>query len=530
MFGGRVKTYLKIYARYRLIASVLLCLSVQALPAMYLFSSPAAGTEKANPEELYNRAYQLLLTTRIEEDTLNADTPPRCESINFNTYLYPKYERALEEFLQFQRQHPTHQSADDALYYAYLILKKMPQEVLQDKSWSSKYPDNPSFLLVKLEKSYPASPLMEEVYYERGTGSFDQGKYDEAVKDFQRLVKNYPASCYLPEIKYCIAMIYKDKKDYAKALPAFKKLKVEYPQHKRLGDIEYAIGECLYYTAKARNYQPEPLQDWKEITSHFKTVVRRYPEYANQAREINTQASKDIVGLLIKGDTLDNLMEARKLIIALLKDNKKDDEASKLLLSLLITTVNKINKLNIEQADRLYNYPNHSYAIAQNLYEQVTKQGEEAGTYEKSIGKVDEAIEYQDYARIRIAQCLKFLGKESQAAQMLAELEKQFPASPLLAEACYEKGLTVMWNAHDPKRYKETIEQFRQMVENYPSSDRADDALFYIGYMYLWLRDMPKAKEAFSQVATKYPGSPRVKFAEIYIKQIDEGKVWRDDE
>ncbi|MDD3927948.1 MAG: tetratricopeptide repeat protein, partial [bacterium] len=350
-----MKTHRKIYTRCRRIAGILLCLSAQTLLAISLFSSPAVGAEKTTPEEQYNRAFQLLLATRVEEDTLNADTPPRCESIDFNTYLYPKYERALGEFLQFQQQHPNHASADDALYYAYLILKKMPPEVLHDKGWLAKYPDNPSFLLVKLEKSYPTSPLMEEVYYERGKANFDQGKYDEAIKDLQRLVKSYPTSRYLPVIKYCIAVIYKEKKDYAKVLPAFKKLKVESRQHKRLGDIEYAIGECLYYIAKARNYQPEPLNDLKEIVTQMRGVIARHSDNSIKAKEIIWQAFQDVADLLLKNKKLEEYAKAKKSLKELLISADDDKGMQEIAKELLAQVAERVGRAYKDLGDKAFN-------------------------------------------------------------------------------------------------------------------------------------------------------------------------------
>ena len=88
------------------------------------------------------------------------------------------------------------------------------------------------------------------------------------------------------------------------------------------------------------------------------------------------------------------------------------------------------------------------------------------------------------------------------------------PAPPLVTEktsqapgsALYEKTLA---SYHDGK-YKEAIAGFEAFLEQYPSSELADNAQFWIGESYMSQKDYDKAIVAFQDVIEKYPDGNKV--------------------
>lgn len=53
--------------------------------------------------------------------------------------------------------------------------------------------------------------------------------------------------------------------------------------------------------------------------------------------------------------------------------------------------------------------------------------------------------------------------------------------------------------------YMDAIGKFQVLVNEYPNSDLADDALFNIGLCYLKMKQLEQAIEAFNQVIINYP-------------------------
>ena len=67
------------------------------------------------------------------------------------------------------------------------------------------------------------------------------------------------------------------------------------------------------------------------------------------------------------------------------------------------------------------------------------------------------------------------------------------------------------------KKYREKIDIMQKLVDKYPDSEYADDALFEEGKTYFQIEDKTNAKRAFRQVTTKYPNSPLARQAGLRL-------------
>ena len=81
----------------------------------------------------------------------------------------------------------------------------------------------------------------------------------------------------------------------------------------------------------------------------------------------------------------------------------------------------------------------------------------------------------------------------------LAEEEKETPASG--AEDLYNDGQDFFLTG----RYDDAREAFARLVENYPSHDLADNALYWIGESFYVEQDYKGALSKFSEAAERYP-------------------------
>ncbi|MDO8461800.1 MAG: tol-pal system protein YbgF [Deltaproteobacteria bacterium] len=105
------------------------------------------------------------------------------------------------------------------------------------------------------------------------------------------------------------------------------------------------------------------------------------------------------------------------------------------------------------------------------------------------------------------------------ASQMNELLEKGPPTTKAAvkneegASTLYNKGLTFVNN----RSYKEAINTFGQFIQQYPKSDLANNAQYWIGESYFAMRDFKTAIAEFQKVVEKYPNS--LKVASAILKQ-----------
>lgn len=65
----------------------------------------------------------------------------------------------------------------------------------------------------------------------------------------------------------------------------------------------------------------------------------------------------------------------------------------------------------------------------------------------------------------------------------------------------FSEGLNLAKNEF----YLDSINKFKMLIDEYPKSDLADDALYNIGLCYFKMKQFEQAIEAFRQVITNYP-------------------------
>ena len=77
-------------------------------------------------------------------------------------------------------------------------------------------------------------------------------------------------------------------------------------------------------------------------------------------------------------------------------------------------------------------------------------------------------------------------------------------------------------------QYPAAITGFQQVVQNFPTAERADDAQFFIGESLVNLKRLPEAIDAYNQVIQKYPTGDQVDMA-YYRRGFVESAMGRND-
>ena len=90
---------------------------------------------------------------------------------------------------------------------------------------------------------------------------------------------------------------------------------------------------------------------------------------------------------------------------------------------------------------------------------------------------------------------------------------REFAASPEAEKAAYDQGFLSLKNL----KYADAAEQFTAFVNQYPNSEYADNAQYWLGESYYVTRNYDIALEAFQKLLSNYPDSPKIPDALLKI-------------
>ncbi len=85
----------------------------------------------------------------------------------------------------------------------------------------------------------------------------------------------------------------------------------------------------------------------------------------------------------------------------------------------------------------------------------------------------------------------------------VGQIESGKPSANSSAEDLWKLGNT----AFEAQRYAEAIEIYKRLTQTYPTHDKADDAVYFKGQSYGYLKDFDHAIGAYQQLYDKYPDS-----------------------
>jgi tol-pal system protein YbgF len=96
----------------------------------------------------------------------------------------------------------------------------------------------------------------------------------------------------------------------------------------------------------------------------------------------------------------------------------------------------------------------------------------------------------------------------------------EYPNSDLAPNARYWLGES----HYGKKDYKQAIESYDRVELDYPQSEKVPAAILKKGFAYLALKDKKRASSAFKQVVTLYPKSPEAGKAYDKLNQLKEAR------
>ena len=111
-------------------------------------------------------------------------------------------------------------------------------------------------------------------------------------------------------------------------------------------------------------------------------------------------------------------------------------------------------------------------------------------------------------------------GSFEEARQGFSAFLTEYPNSDLAPNARYWLGESY----YGRKDYKQAIDSYDRVELDYPQSEKVPAAILKKGYAYLALKDKKRASSAFKQVVTLYPKSPEAGKAHAKLAQLKESR------
>jgi tetratricopeptide (TPR) repeat protein len=131
--------------------------------------------------------------------------------------------------------------------------------------------------------------------------------------------------------------------------------------------------------------------------------------------------------------------------------------------------------------------------------------------------KAESTAKYRsDYGHFQWAMLQGIAGNQKEKSRILAELLELFPKSPLAEEALFEQGIAQM----RVQELKAAQIVFQRVLSEYPAGTLQGKASLQIGIIYRNLGEDQSALDWLKKVSANYPGSPEAALAVGYIKSI----------
>ena len=128
----------------------------------------------------------------------------------------------------------------------------------------------------------PTPILPPEELYQLGEQEMSKRRYEEARKQFRRIVERHPNSSSAPRARFLIGEAYYREAEFDKAIPEFETFLSFYPRHQIADLVQYRLAMSYYDQIK-------PIEQDQTLAAkaldQFKKLVKEYPEsrYATDA-------------------------------------------------------------------------------------------------------------------------------------------------------------------------------------------------------------------------------------------------------
>ncbi|MBI4722000.1 MAG: tetratricopeptide repeat protein [Candidatus Stahlbacteria bacterium] len=178
-------------------------------------------------------------------------------------YQLREYENAIREFQKFKDLYPEDSLAPQAKQQIATCLYV----------WGQEEPD----MLKELVEKYPEVDLAAEAQWQIAAAAYNVAveseapeDYENAIKEFQRVIVNFPESDKGVDAQYYIIMTYGSIKNYEKRIEECRRFLQYFPKHEKVPDVYFQMGATFFNMGR-----------YVDAIEPFQTILDKYKDYKN---------------------------------------------------------------------------------------------------------------------------------------------------------------------------------------------------------------------------------------------------------
>ncbi len=375
-------------------------------------------------------------------------TTPFAEA--YRLFANQLYREAIHGFAAFRKENPDDLNAADALYYqaeASLAIGLEDEAVSLFRRLERDYPFHPLAaqsrlalgkffftsqqydraidVLGQVVDDRPAPEAAARALYWMGESALNRGDAEEAIRYFRRAADDYRQTETAPVALYTIGFTHVKQSEYDAAAEAFELLAARYPESSYAKNIGLALAE-LYY-------------ELNEFQRAISEIEKRTPNLGPEARERAT---------FLMAESYNQLRDSENAIIYYRRFTESNPASPY--------------------------YRRALYGLAWNYYFEGIHQWAAEHFERAREGHGDDLAAratYYEAVNHRLAQ------DPEQSISLLELFVDRWPNHELSPEAHFELAV----GYYEQRQYRQAGETFSRIVERFPESELAGEALFYRG-------------------------------------------------
>lgn len=337
-----------------------------------------------------------------------------------------------------------------------------------------------------------------------------KANYEEAIRNYQKVLSDYPSSNSAAEAYYRIATAYEAKGDTAKALLNHQNQIESFPISEHSGKAILRIGDIYRVQGK-----------YEQAMAQFEKAMKSYPETACRANILigicyqDQQKYSEAMAALDKaiasgngnGSTNQFVREARLRKAECLREQKKYDEE----LAYLETIATEHPELK-----------DHALIRQSEVLTQIRQPAQAITKLQQLIAECPNST-FAVEAKARIANITLYGLKEINTARAL--LEDFIAKNPNYDGIIFVKD-DLASTYYLERKYSEAAKLYKEAIEAPDNANWREYLMYMVGDCYMRLNDTANAKKEWDKLKLQYPNSNWTALAEkmsaTYLKESKE--------
>lgn len=482
-------------------------------------------------ESADGKAESLATYAAIAEEHAQHELAPQARyNAAFAALELKQYDQAISHADAFLKTHPDHRLAPDVRYVAAESQLQLSRHAEAEQAYRelleghAEHPDADAWqvrlaVALYLQKDYAAvvaelQPLLErlqpagtlaEAHYLIGASHFYQDQHKPAIAALAASLKAAPQWRQADEATLLLSRALQADGQGGEAIKTVEQLISGFPNSEVLDQAHFRYGEYAY---AATDYETAQAQYVAVLEGWPKSAFAPFALYGQGWSQLKTGQHKPAIAsftTLITEHPKHQLVPESHFARAICRRQAGQHEG-------VIQDVDEFLKSEPELANKL------DALYERGLAEIALKRPADAAATLEKLLQENPQYAAADKVLYELAWARKSMAKpeeQTQAIPVFARLAKDFPASPLAAEAHFHVAEAL----YDEAKYQEAAAEYEAAKAKAEGPDLGEKSRYKLGWSRFQQRQYQEALDEFTAQAEKYPAGPLVPDARFMIAE-----------